>query len=160
MRGDVLNLEAQLADAEETLVKLRKNVNTARVRTSRALTKEEVAVSQAKTYRLKEKGVFKEVSREMFRDLVSECGVPVCNVNGVIDTVASGLGIEVQDSVDDRTVRRVMHEGLIASEIQLASGVHGSECELTQCLLFREQYAHSYQLKLLPSAVMVLRINT
>ncbi|KAF8193551.1 hypothetical protein K438DRAFT_1969460 [Mycena galopus ATCC 62051] len=67
-------------------------------------------------------GIFTEKSREMFRDLVA-LKIAAKNVDPVIQTVGRGLGVEVQDTVSARQINRVVEEGGIASDIQVAAEI-------------------------------------
>ncbi|KAF8869688.1 hypothetical protein BD779DRAFT_1614354 [Infundibulicybe gibba] len=67
---------------------------------------------------LKHRGVVKDSCREMIRSMVV-CNVPAVHVDEVIHLVGKGLNVDVVDSVDSRTVGRVVQEGGIASKMQL-----------------------------------------
>lgn len=71
-------------------------------------------------------GIFMEPAREMFRDLVA-LKVGAENVDPVIHTVGRGLGVQVQDHVSARQIGRVMEEGGIASDIQVAMEIRASK---------------------------------
>ncbi|KAJ7699750.1 hypothetical protein B0H14DRAFT_2649010, partial [Mycena olivaceomarginata] len=71
-------------------------------------------------------GVFTEPSREMFRELVALKVSPE-NLDPVIHTVGSGLGLQVQDHVSARQIGRVMEEAGIASDIQVVMEINTSK---------------------------------
>jgi hypothetical protein len=54
-------------------------------------------------------GVFTEPSHEMFRELVAFKVLPE-NIDPVIHTVGTGLGLQVQDHISARQIGRVMEE--------------------------------------------------
>ncbi|KAJ7605696.1 hypothetical protein DFH06DRAFT_1020041 [Mycena polygramma] len=71
-------------------------------------------------------GIFTEQSREMVRDLVG-FKVAAANMEGVIQTVAKGLGVALQDGISARQVPRIVEEGGIASDIQVASEIQAAK---------------------------------
>ncbi|KAJ7251477.1 hypothetical protein B0H12DRAFT_1185276 [Mycena haematopus] len=71
-------------------------------------------------------GIFTEASREMVRDLVG-FKVASANVDGVVHTVAKGVGIELQDHISARQVGRIVEEGGIASDIQVVSEIQAAK---------------------------------
>jgi hypothetical protein len=71
------NSREKLRRAEQLIESLKKTKNTLRMHVKRSLQKQEVAVVKSQSRSLKEKGVFKEIVREMTRDLTSLCRVPV-----------------------------------------------------------------------------------
>ncbi|KAF8871626.1 hypothetical protein BD779DRAFT_1680239 [Infundibulicybe gibba] len=75
---------------------------------------------------LKHRGVVKDSCRAMIRNL-AVCNVPESHINNVIHFVGRGLGVDVMDSVDARTVGRIIQEGGIASEIQLVHEIESSK---------------------------------
>ncbi|KAJ7075018.1 hypothetical protein B0H15DRAFT_956907 [Mycena belliarum] len=70
-------------------------------------------------------GIFTEASREMFRELVALKVAPD-NVDP-IHTVGTGLGIDVQDHISGRHVGRVVEEGGITSDLQVAKEMSDSK---------------------------------
>ena len=69
--------------------------------------------------RLKEKGgVVSFTARAMVQCLVKE-GVPEAKIDPVIHIVADGIGVEVPDHIDARSVGRIVAEGGVAAEIQI-----------------------------------------
>ncbi|KAJ7835600.1 hypothetical protein B0H13DRAFT_2369247 [Mycena leptocephala] len=73
-----------------------------------------------------EMGIFSEQSREMVRDLVGFKVAP-SNMDGVIHTVAHGIGVELQDHISLRQVGRMIEEGGIASDLQVASEIQAAK---------------------------------
>ncbi|KAJ7222649.1 hypothetical protein C8J57DRAFT_974185, partial [Mycena rebaudengoi] len=71
-------------------------------------------------------GIFTERSREMVRDLVTS-NVASKNMDSVIHTVARGLEVNLQDHISARQVGRIVEEGGIASDIQVASEIRTAE---------------------------------
>ncbi|KAK6997126.1 hypothetical protein R3P38DRAFT_2563891 [Favolaschia claudopus] len=62
----------------------------------------------------------------MVRELVALKVTPE-NVDPVIHTVGTGLGLQVQDHISARQVGRVMEEGGIASDVQVAMEINASK---------------------------------
>jgi hypothetical protein len=73
-----------------------------------------------------EMGIFSEQSREMVCDLVGFKVAP-SNMDGVIHTVAHGIGVELQDHISARQVGRMIEEGGIASDLQVASEIQAAK---------------------------------
>ncbi|KAJ7161852.1 hypothetical protein C8R43DRAFT_1063127 [Mycena crocata] len=71
-------------------------------------------------------GIFTEQSREMVRDMVT-LNVAAVNVDRVIHTVARGIGVNIQDHISARHVGRLVEEGGIASDIQVAAEIRESK---------------------------------
>jgi chromosome segregation ATPase len=124
--SDAESSHEKLGRAEKIIDTLRKAKNTLRMRVTRASRKQDVAVEKSKSHVLKEKGVFKENIREMTRELTSICRVPVARVDSVIQTVAKGLGIAVEDSMDKHSVSRITLEGQVAADMQLVHEIHNA----------------------------------
>jgi len=120
------NSREKLRRAEQLIESLKKTKNTLRMRVKRSSQKQEVAVEKSQSRSLKEKGVFKEIVREMTRDLTSLCRVPVARVDSVIHTVARGFGITVEDSIDKHSVSRITLEGQVAADMQLVQEIHNA----------------------------------
>ncbi|KAK6987769.1 hypothetical protein R3P38DRAFT_3445906 [Favolaschia claudopus] len=83
-------------------------------------------VSDTKRWMKGKGGIFVEKSREMVRELVALKVTPE-NVDPVIHTVGTGLGLQVQDHISARQVGRVMEEGGIASDVQVAMEINASK---------------------------------
>lgn len=82
--------------------------------------------SSSPTMVLKHKGVIPDTTRNLIRDLVS-LGLKVHQVRAVIEAVAGSAGVSVEGSISDRSVERIVLEGLVASELQVA--VEGRDAE-------------------------------
>ncbi|KAJ7478520.1 hypothetical protein FB451DRAFT_1131708 [Mycena latifolia] len=110
------NLVNVLAARNSALAKSKK-VLTMRVR--RAPTKQEKAVAKVKkdanVFRLQNKGLISDTSRELVTDLVALHNVPVSKILSVIKTVAQSIGVTVEGNISERSVGRIVLEsGLIA----------------------------------------------
>jgi len=78
-------------------------------------------------YHIKDgQGIFTNETRALVHNLV-QLGVPAVNVNDVIHTVAQPMGITVDGTISDRTVRRTVLEGGIAAQVQFADEVHHAQ---------------------------------
>ncbi|KAF7341787.1 hypothetical protein MSAN_02033400 [Mycena sanguinolenta] len=62
----------------------------------------------------------------MVRDLVG-LKVASANVDGVVHTVAKGVGIELQDHISARQVGHIVEEGGIASDLQVVSEIQAAK---------------------------------
>ncbi|KAJ8489944.1 hypothetical protein ONZ51_g2649 [Trametes cubensis] len=82
--------------------------------------------SSSPTMVLKHKGVIPDTTRNLIHDLVS-LGLKVHQVRAVIEAVAGSAGVSVEGSISDRSVERIVLEGLVASELQVA--VEGRDAE-------------------------------
>jgi len=76
-------------------------------------------LSSGQTYHLKEKGVVTDNSRAMAHELVNHLGVPIKNVNNVIQAVAKPLGITVNGKISTQSVSQAVLEGGVAAKLQL-----------------------------------------
>jgi len=133
LRTKAVNAETELVDAQADLARvtaqnegLQRKAHASFMRGYRAPGRLRRDAEKSQTRFLKEKGVITDSSREMTRELVAECSVPVTRVNKVIRTVARGFGITVKDTVDKHSVSRILLEGELASEIQLVSEMHNA----------------------------------
>lgn len=125
------SLESNLANTEERGIVRERKIHTQHMRNTRASTKQEKAVLKVKICRLKEHGIIDDLSREMVRDLVAHCNISPHKINDTIHTMAQKFGVEVEDCIDERSVRRIMDEALVAAEIQLALEVHEAQSKYT-----------------------------
>jgi hypothetical protein len=114
----------KLGCAEHMVASLKWVKNTLWMHDSRATWKLEAAVEQSQSHSLKEKGVFKEEVQEMAWNLTSICWVPLARGNSVIQVVAHGLGVTVEDSIDKHSAARITLEGQVAADMQLVNEIH------------------------------------
>lgn len=111
---------AQALDKESTALR---HKNALHMHANRAINYKKTVADMPKAHNLKSKGVFKDTSREMVRDLVV-CGVPLRNIDSVIQTVSHGVGVDLRDSIDKHSVSRIVREGGLAAEMQLVQEIH------------------------------------
>ncbi|KIJ31592.1 hypothetical protein M422DRAFT_81641, partial [Sphaerobolus stellatus SS14] len=106
--------------------KLRKNNHALTMRVSRAHEQQGRAVAKVRdethTLKLKEKGVVKDGIRDMTLKL-DHLGVTTEKIGSVINCVAEGAGLQVDGSISGRTVRRVIKEGGVAAQLQIAEAM-------------------------------------
>ncbi|KIJ30576.1 hypothetical protein M422DRAFT_267823 [Sphaerobolus stellatus SS14] len=116
-------LDKQLDRTQEANTKLRKNNHALTMRVSRAHEQQGRAVAKVRdkthTLKLKEKGVVKDGIRDMTLKL-DHLGVTTEKIGSVINCVAEGAGLQVDGSISGRTVRRVIKEGGVAAQLQIA----------------------------------------
>ena len=68
-------------------------------------------------------GVVEDWARDLIRSLVIKVGVPVTKVPAVFLLVAQALGVNVEDTVSDRTCRRIVLEGGVFAKTWLAKEI-------------------------------------
>jgi prefoldin subunit 5 len=90
---------------------------------NKAAAKAREEISQLFAFTLKEKGVVPDDTRNMINDLVALDGVRPNKVVGVLKRIAINLGIAVNGDASDRTVRRIVKEGGVASNMQFVEAV-------------------------------------
>ncbi|KAJ7023037.1 hypothetical protein C8F04DRAFT_1271864 [Mycena alexandri] len=83
--------------------------------------------TQLFSFSLKEKGVVPDQTRDMINDLVALDGVRPNKVIGVLKRIAGKLGIAVTGNASDRTVRRIVKEGGVGSQMQFVEAVGNSK---------------------------------
>ncbi|KDQ06229.1 hypothetical protein BOTBODRAFT_121805 [Botryobasidium botryosum FD-172 SS1] len=88
------------------------------MREGRSHDKQRKAIAKEKRRSLKSKGVIDIKSRDMVRKLVGG-GVPMAHVDETIKTVCEGFGVEMEESIDRRSVSRITREGGVAAKIQI-----------------------------------------
>ncbi|KAJ7149359.1 hypothetical protein C8R46DRAFT_916116 [Mycena filopes] len=94
---------------------------------TKATAKAKDEISHLFSFALKEKGVVPDSTRDMITDLVALDGVRPSKVVGVLKRIAEKLGIAVSGDVSDRTVRRAVKEGGVASKMQFVEAVGTSK---------------------------------
>jgi len=132
--SETSKLNSKLLDAKGTLARtqernsvLQQRVDKLRMRSARAAESKSKAIQNAvskaqisaKTYQLKQKGTVVNDARSLSRDLV-QLGIPVTKVNDAIHRVSRTVGVTVLGDISNRTVRRTVLEGGVASELQIA----------------------------------------
>jgi hypothetical protein len=71
-------------------------------------------------------GIFTNETHALACNLV-QLGILAVNVNDVIHTVTQLMGITVNGTISDRTVRCTVLEGGIAAQVQFADEVHHAQ---------------------------------
>ncbi|KAJ7776084.1 hypothetical protein B0H14DRAFT_3508317 [Mycena olivaceomarginata] len=104
----------------ETIRRIPSRINTA---ATKATNKARGEISQLFSFSLKEKGVVPDSTRDMINDLVALDGVRPNKVVGVLKRIAGKLGIGVTGNISDRTARRIVKEGGVASRMQFVEAV-------------------------------------
>ncbi|KAJ7670665.1 hypothetical protein DFH06DRAFT_1369651 [Mycena polygramma] len=116
-----------LLSRNSTLVKRAKALA---MRIRRAPTIQARAVEKAKAasqlFKLQQKGVITEASRELVTDLVSLHNVPVSRVLSVIRAVAATFGVAVDGDISDRSVGRIVLEGGLISQAQIVHEIQSA----------------------------------
>jgi hypothetical protein len=77
-------------------------------------------------------GVVEDWARDLIRTLVIKVGVPVMKVPAAFLLVARALGVDVEDTVSDRTCRRMVLEGGVLAKTWLAHEISESTSESYQ----------------------------
>jgi chromosome segregation ATPase len=114
-------------DLEKHTEALRKQVKRFPARLQCATEKAKASADQvARSVSMKSKGVFSEKFRSLYRSLVDR-GVAYDEVDGVIHDVSTALKVPVTDHVSARMVSRANAEGLIHSQLQIATELSESD---------------------------------
>ncbi|KAJ7814473.1 hypothetical protein B0H13DRAFT_1664774 [Mycena leptocephala] len=79
------------------------------------------------SFTLKEKGVVPDSTRDMITKLVALDGIRPNKVVGVLKRIAEKLGIGINGNASDHTVRRIVKEGGVASQMQFVEAVGTSK---------------------------------
>ena len=77
-------------------------------------------------------GVVEDWARDLIRTLVVKVGVPVMKVPAAFLPVAQALGVNVDDTVSDRTCRRIVLEGGVLAKTWLVKEINESASECYQ----------------------------
>lgn len=118
----------ELTKLQERLATLRKEKDALRKRVSRGVNGRSKAVAKAverakltsaMVFFVKNKGIVTTETRRLIRKLV-QLSVPFANIQQVITRVLKTAGVQVVGSIDRRTVRRVVREGKVYAELQMA----------------------------------------
>jgi hypothetical protein len=116
-----------LLTRNSTLVKQAKALS---MRIRRAPTIQARAVEKVKAashlFKLQQKGVITEASRELVTDLVSLHNVPVSRVLSVVRAVAATLGVQVDGDISERSVGRIVLEGGLISQAQIVHEIQSA----------------------------------
>ncbi|KAJ6631782.1 hypothetical protein B0H10DRAFT_2250129 [Mycena sp. CBHHK59/15] len=100
-----------------------KQAKASSMRIRRAPTMQARAVEKVRAashlFRLQQKGIITEASRELVTDLVSLHNVPVSRVLSVIRAVAATVGVQVDGDISERSVGRIVLEGASFSKRRL-----------------------------------------
>lgn len=88
------------------------------------------AAHRSQVFHLKHKGIFTPATRALVRFLVQK-GVSERNVGTVIQTVAELMGQSVDRCITQRSVQRIVAEGLIATKIQMGYELIKTKCRFT-----------------------------
>lgn len=84
---------------------------------------------QSQRFHLKDQaGVIRPEVRDMLRNLACE-GVSIKRASNIINIIANGLGVDISGSISARTVSRVMLEGLVQAQMQVAHELDSASCE-------------------------------
>ena len=127
---------SQLEKLEIRHTAISKKNHTLTMRWKRASTTAKRAVTKAKevlatkpptAFELKDRGTITDASRSMVHDLVASLDVPISSVNGVIQTVATTLGVDVKGSTSSRSIRCIIGEAGVAAEAQLVDEISQTE---------------------------------
>jgi outer membrane murein-binding lipoprotein Lpp len=124
---------SKLLTCNSTLVKRAKALS---MRIRRTPTIQARAVEKAKAvshlFRLQQKGVIMEASRELVTDLVSLHNVPVSRVLSVICSVAATLGVQFDGDISERSIGRIVLEGGLISQAQIVHEIQSTAGKSSQ----------------------------
>jgi chromosome segregation ATPase len=77
-------------------------------------------------FKLQQKGIITEASRELVTDLVSLHNVPVSRVLSVIRAVAATVGVGIAGDISERSVGRIVLEGGLISQAQIVHEIQSA----------------------------------
>ncbi|KAK7041304.1 hypothetical protein R3P38DRAFT_2475346, partial [Favolaschia claudopus] len=89
----------------------------------KAATKAREEITRLFSFILKEDGVIPDSARDMINNLVALDGVRPNKVVSVLRRIAEKLGIAVVGNASDRSIRRIVKEGGVASTLQFVEAV-------------------------------------
>jgi hypothetical protein len=131
LRADVESQKCARSASSRKLQVLTKQVRRIPSHIDTAVTKAKAKaqdeISRLFSFTLKEKGVVPDATRDMINELVALDGVRPSKVVGVLKRIAGKLGIGVAGNASDRTVRRIVKEGGVASQMQFVDAVGTSK---------------------------------
>ncbi|KAI0683197.1 hypothetical protein C8T65DRAFT_784880 [Cerioporus squamosus] len=117
-RQDISKLQDRNSTLETRNEALLKCVKRAPAQAARAVDKAvNSAVKQITSFKLKEKGIISDRSRDLVRSL-TYAGVPRDNIPAAVSSVAEAAGFTVEGAISSRSVGRINLEGGILSDLQ------------------------------------------
>lgn len=127
-------LEERNSGMKKKLRRFREQLSQEPSRLERAIQKvlkEEGRTSaNAGSHRIKSAaGVVEDWARDLIRSLVIKAGVPVMKVPAVFLLVTRALGVDIEDTVSDRTCRRIVLEGGVLAKTWLVKEINESASE-------------------------------
>ena len=165
LRARVMELTAVVESGEQDTVRaveileernseMKKKLRQCQDRLSRVPSRLEKAIQKALdargrtptntgTHRIKSTaGVVEDWARDLIRSLVVKVGVPVMKVPAAFLLVAQALGVNVDDTVSDRTCRRIVLEGGVLAKTWLAKEINESASECSNQTTIRPKLTH------------------
>jgi hypothetical protein len=123
-RETLARTEKSLVQMQDRVVSSAKTRNRLSMRLARMPKKVSRVLSQP--HQLKEKGVIREETRHIVRELV-QLGVPMENVSNTLEAVAQGLGVGIKGHISTRSVGRIVLEGGVAAKLQLVHEIEQAQ---------------------------------
>lgn len=131
LRAEVGSLKSMRSQMSKKMHTLQEKIRRIPSRLEKAISKTKLRaaddLSHAPYLNLKENGVIPDDTRDMINDLVALDGVRPHRVIDALKRMAGKLGIRVQGNASDRSVRRVVKEGGLASQLQFIEAVGTSK---------------------------------
>ncbi|KAJ7477635.1 hypothetical protein FB451DRAFT_1396591 [Mycena latifolia] len=131
LRDEVASQKSARSTASKKLHSLTEKIRRIPARINTAATRAKLQakdeLSQLFSFALKEKGAVPDSTRDMINDLVALDGVRPNKVIGVLKCIAGKLGIGVTGNASDRTVRMIVKEGGVASQMQFVEAAGTSK---------------------------------
>ncbi|KAL1674762.1 hypothetical protein EV122DRAFT_220044 [Schizophyllum commune] len=138
---EVSSLGERLAHSKENNAGYQKKIHALNARVGRVAGRIETAEKRAQalfgaaaqvqegseTFKLKDRGVIPDAARDVLSDLIALHGVPATRAIGALRRIAQALGHEVEGTVSNRSLGRIMLEGGAAAKAQFVEAVHESE---------------------------------
>jgi hypothetical protein len=123
VKDELAVVKEDLAQTLDKNAEFKRDKNKLQMCCSHAPSKQDNAIKKAKMHQVKEKGVIREIDWEMVWDLI-KLGVLVSGVSSAIHTVSNSLEVVVDGGIDGHSISRIVHEGKVAAEMQIAHKIH------------------------------------
>ncbi|KAJ7093409.1 hypothetical protein B0H15DRAFT_905275 [Mycena belliarum] len=118
--------QKELVAVHQRNAELIRKKNALSRRVSRLPERINTAATKLNKQDVKQRGVISQAIRVCVQDLVA-ANVPVDNVSAIISAVAEALNVDLAGSLSARSVARIVKEGGVASQLQLASEIKGTQ---------------------------------
>ncbi|OJT11000.1 hypothetical protein TRAPUB_12483, partial [Trametes pubescens] len=122
LRQQMKSLERKVDASRKKIARMPAQQERAVTEAVEAYAAEQASEGNGLTLKLKEKGVVPDSIRALVRDLV-QLGLKVDQVNGAITAISRAAGTTVKGSFSERSVGRMVIEGGLAAQAQIADAI-------------------------------------